>query len=240
MIYAYSVEQIRAVEKAALARDGDATLMRRASAAVALAVVERTPAPRPGQRVVLLVGSGNNGGDALYAGAMLRGRGMAVTAVLLNPDKAHPAGLAALRRAGGRVCRHDDPGVGRLACHPSAMTTAAAMPASCETDSRQPVTPAPAAAAATVSITDSTGRPEDSEITLQSCHCIPAGAPNALATASLTANRAASDAGPRGRPAAVTISSALKSRAASAGVTGWRLSVSHDAGIAAAVVIALG
>ena len=42
MIYAYSVEQIRAVEKAALARDGDATLMRRASAAVALAVAERT------------------------------------------------------------------------------------------------------------------------------------------------------------------------------------------------------
>ena len=114
MIYAYSVEQIRAVEKAALARDGDATLMRRASAAVALAVVERTPAPRPGKRVVLLVGSGNNGGDALYAGAMLRGRGMAVTAVLLNPDKAHPAGLAALRRAAGRVCPHDDPGVGRV------------------------------------------------------------------------------------------------------------------------------
>jgi holo-[acyl-carrier protein] synthase len=28
--------------------------------------------------------------------------------------------------------------------------------------------------------------------------------------------------------------------AADAGVTGWRLSVSHDAGIAAAVVIALG
>lgn len=113
MIYAYSVEQIRAVEKAALARDGDATLMRRASAAVALAVAERMPAPRPGRRVVLLVGSGNNGGDALYAGAMLRGRGMAVTAVLLSPDKAHPAGLAALRRAGGRVCGHDDPSVDR-------------------------------------------------------------------------------------------------------------------------------
>ncbi len=112
MIYAYSVEQIRTVEKAALARDGDATLMRRASAAVALAVAERTSPPRPGRRVVLLVGSGNNGGDALFAGAMLRGRGMAVTAVLLDPDKAHPAGLAALRRAGGRVVRHDHPTVG--------------------------------------------------------------------------------------------------------------------------------
>ena len=114
MINAYSVEQIRAVEKAALARDGDATLMRRASAAVALAVVERTPPPRPGRRVVLLVGSGNNGGDALFAGAMLRGRGMAVAAVLLHPDKAHPAGLAALRRAGGRVYGHDGPSIGRV------------------------------------------------------------------------------------------------------------------------------
>ncbi len=106
MINAYSVEQIRAVEAIALARDGDVTLMRRASAAVALAVAERTSRPRPGKRVVLLVGSGNNGGDALFAGAMLRGRGMSVTAVLLQPDKAHPAGLAALRRVGGRIRHH--------------------------------------------------------------------------------------------------------------------------------------
>ena len=111
MIHAYSVEQIRAVEAVALARDGDATLMRRAATAVALAVVERTPAPRPGRRVALLVGSGNNGGDALFAGAMLRGRGMAVTAVLLQPEKAHQAGFVALRRAGGRIRRHDAPDV---------------------------------------------------------------------------------------------------------------------------------
>jgi hydroxyethylthiazole kinase-like uncharacterized protein yjeF len=56
-----------------------------------------------GGRVVLLVGAGNNGGDALWAGVFLRHRGVAVTAVLLDPDRAHPAGLAAFRRAGGRV-----------------------------------------------------------------------------------------------------------------------------------------
>ena len=56
-----------------------------------------------GARVTLLVGAGNNGGDALYAGAALARRGARVTAVLLSPDKAHPGGLAALRRAGGRV-----------------------------------------------------------------------------------------------------------------------------------------
>ncbi|WP_460407048.1 NAD(P)H-hydrate dehydratase, partial [Actinophytocola sediminis] len=53
--------------------------------------------------VVLLVGSGDKGGDALWAGHFLRRRGVAVTAVLFAPDRAHPAGLAALRRAGGRV-----------------------------------------------------------------------------------------------------------------------------------------
>ncbi|MGS0688665.1 NAD(P)H-hydrate dehydratase [Nakamurella sp. GG22] len=109
MIEAYTVEQIRAVESAALARHGDGTLMRRASHAIALEVAERLPSPHPGRRVVLLVGSGNNGGDALYAGAFLRGRGMLITAVLLDPAKAHPAGLKALRRAGARVLAADDP-----------------------------------------------------------------------------------------------------------------------------------
>jgi hydroxyethylthiazole kinase-like uncharacterized protein yjeF len=56
-----------------------------------------------GRRVLLLVGSGDNGGDALYAGALLARRGCLVEAVLLVPDRAHVGGLAALRSAGGRV-----------------------------------------------------------------------------------------------------------------------------------------
>src|SRR4051794_20972753 len=56
-----------------------------------------------GVRVTALVGAGNNGGDALFAGAALAARGARVTAVLLSPDRAHRAGLAAFRRAGGRV-----------------------------------------------------------------------------------------------------------------------------------------
>lgn len=57
-----------------------------------------------GARVVLLVGSGDNGGDALYAGARLARRGAGVTAVLMDArGRAHGGGLAALRRAGGRV-----------------------------------------------------------------------------------------------------------------------------------------
>ncbi|MBV8994067.1 MAG: bifunctional ADP-dependent NAD(P)H-hydrate dehydratase/NAD(P)H-hydrate epimerase, partial [Pseudonocardiales bacterium] len=56
-----------------------------------------------GRHVALLVGAGNNGGDALWAGTFLRRRGVAVTAVLLSPDRTHPQGLAALRHAGGRI-----------------------------------------------------------------------------------------------------------------------------------------
>ncbi|MCF4122730.1 bifunctional ADP-dependent NAD(P)H-hydrate dehydratase/NAD(P)H-hydrate epimerase [Antribacter sp. KLBMP9083] len=55
-----------------------------------------------GARAVLLVGAGNNGGDTLFAGALLARRGLAVTAVLAAP-RVHDAGLAALRAAGGRV-----------------------------------------------------------------------------------------------------------------------------------------
>ena len=50
-----------------------------------------------------LVGAGNNGGDALYAGALLARRGVVVRALLLDPAPAHAGGLAALRAAGGRV-----------------------------------------------------------------------------------------------------------------------------------------
>lgn len=60
-----------------------------------------------GRRVALLVGAGNNGGDALWAGYELRRRGFAVTAVLLDPPRAHAAGLAAFRRTGGRVVALD-------------------------------------------------------------------------------------------------------------------------------------
>jgi hydroxyethylthiazole kinase-like uncharacterized protein yjeF len=56
-----------------------------------------------GAHVTLLVGAGNNGGDALYAGARLAARGARVTALLLAPDRAHAGGLAALQQAGGRV-----------------------------------------------------------------------------------------------------------------------------------------
>ncbi len=51
---------------------------------------------------MVLVGPGNNGGDALFAGAELAGRGVRVTAVACLGTP-HERGLAALRAAGGRL-----------------------------------------------------------------------------------------------------------------------------------------
>ncbi|MFI5689016.1 NAD(P)H-hydrate dehydratase [Streptomyces sp. NPDC051636] len=101
---AYSVETVRTAERELMARLPDGALMQRAAAGLAAACADLLGRVY-GRRVVLLVGSGDNGGDALYAGARLARRGAGVAAVLLAPDRAHPGGLAALRRAGGTVTR---------------------------------------------------------------------------------------------------------------------------------------
>ncbi|CAL9307056.1 Bifunctional NAD(P)H-hydrate repair enzyme Nnr [Streptomyces sp. SudanB148_2056] len=85
-----------------MARLPEGALMQRAAAGLAAACADVLGRVY-GSRVVLLVGSGDNGGDALYAGARLARRGAGVRAVLLAPGRAHAGGLAALRRAGGSV-----------------------------------------------------------------------------------------------------------------------------------------
>ncbi|MFF5469041.1 NAD(P)H-hydrate dehydratase [Streptomyces achromogenes] len=103
---AYSVETVRAAERALMARLPEGALMQRAAAGLAAACAGLLGRVS-GSRAVLLVGSGDNGGDALYAGARLARRGAGVTAVLLAPGRTHAAGLAALRRAGGRTVPAD-------------------------------------------------------------------------------------------------------------------------------------
>jgi len=101
MRQAHDVATIRAAEAALMATLPPGTLMDRASfglAATAAQLLQRVY----GSRVVLLVGSGDNGGDALFAGALLARRGAVVRAVLLG-SSSHVAGLAALHAAGGRV-----------------------------------------------------------------------------------------------------------------------------------------
>lgn len=99
---AYSVETVRAAERELMARLPEGGLMQRAAAGLAVACGQLMGRVY-GTRVVLLVGSGDNGGDALYAGARLARRGAGVTAVLLAPERTHSGGLAALRGAGGTV-----------------------------------------------------------------------------------------------------------------------------------------
>ncbi|MBB5154811.1 NAD(P)H-hydrate dehydratase [Saccharopolyspora phatthalungensis] len=102
----WTPEQIRAAEQRLFTRTPEPAVMRRAAYAVSVRtarLLTELTGGVSGRHVTLLVGAGNNGGDALWAGAFLRRRGVGVTAVLLAPEKAHAAGLAALRRAGGRA-----------------------------------------------------------------------------------------------------------------------------------------
>ncbi|MET7849114.1 NAD(P)H-hydrate dehydratase [Streptomyces avermitilis] len=99
---AYSVETVRSAERSLMARLPEGALMQRAAAGLAAGCAQLLGRVY-GRRIVLLVGSGDNGGDALYAGARLARRGAGVTAVLLAVERAHAEGLAALRRAGGSV-----------------------------------------------------------------------------------------------------------------------------------------
>ncbi|MDH6120548.1 NAD(P)H-hydrate dehydratase [Kitasatospora sp. GAS204B] len=102
MRLAHTVAQVRAAE----AELAGQPLMDRAVAGLAATCARLLTRRRGrvyGSRVLVLAGSGDNGGDALFAGARLARRGAAVTAVLLSPERAHRAALAALRAAGGRL-----------------------------------------------------------------------------------------------------------------------------------------
>lgn len=102
----FTVDQVREAEAELFTRVPEGMPMQRAAYGLATVVARELSARTggiAGRSVTLLVGSGDNGGDALWAGSMLRRRGVAVTAVLLNPERAHAKGLAALRKAGGRV-----------------------------------------------------------------------------------------------------------------------------------------
>ena len=84
-----------------MARLPEGALMQRAATGLAHAIADLLGSAY-GARVLLLVGSGDNGGDALYAGATLARRGAQVEAWPLS-DHAHEGGQRALTRAGGRT-----------------------------------------------------------------------------------------------------------------------------------------
>src|ERR1700751_2129242 len=102
----YSAEAIREAEAPLLAGLPDGALMRRAAYGLATSIIAELTARTggvAGRRVGAVVGSGDNGGDALWAATFLRRRGAAADAILLKPERTHQKGLAAFRKAGGRI-----------------------------------------------------------------------------------------------------------------------------------------
>lgn len=102
MRYYYSADAIRDAEAPLLASLPDGALMRRAAFGLATAIA-RALGTVAGKTVCAVVGSGDNGGDALWAATFLRRRGAAAAAVLLDPERAHRKALVAFRGAGGRI-----------------------------------------------------------------------------------------------------------------------------------------
>ncbi|MDX6367298.1 MAG: ADP-dependent NAD(P)H-hydrate dehydratase / NAD(P)H-hydrate epimerase [Nocardioidaceae bacterium] len=98
---AYTVEQIRRAEGELMATLPTGALMQRAAAGLATACAQFLGGVY-GARLLVLAGSGANGGDALYAAARLVRRGARAEAVLLG-ETAHEGGLAEFVAAGGYV-----------------------------------------------------------------------------------------------------------------------------------------
>ncbi|MEK9736845.1 MAG: NAD(P)H-hydrate epimerase, partial [Candidatus Nanopelagicales bacterium] len=101
----YDVATVREAEKLLMAGLPQGALMDRAATGLADAcatLLREAGVDVVGSRIVLLIGSGNNGGDALYAGARLARRGAQVRAICLS-STCHDGGAQALREAGGRL-----------------------------------------------------------------------------------------------------------------------------------------
>ncbi|MBG6189158.1 hydroxyethylthiazole kinase-like uncharacterized protein yjeF [Arthrobacter sp. CAN_A212] len=116
MLSAYSGSAIRSAEAPLLTAGHSDALMQHAAYGLYTAATTELLASRGGcygRNAVVLAGSGNNAGDALFAAARLAGRGVRTTAVLTT-GTTHPAALAAFERAGGRVERLSEETLHRL------------------------------------------------------------------------------------------------------------------------------
>ncbi|MFC6708097.1 NAD(P)H-hydrate epimerase [Flexivirga alba] len=98
MIRAYDVPAVRAAEDAIRATLPDGELMQRAATGLAQVAAARL-SEEGTDRVVVLVGGGDNGGDSLYAAAQLAADGIDVAAVLVG-SRTHEQALAAAREGG--------------------------------------------------------------------------------------------------------------------------------------------
>jgi len=97
-MHGYTAKQIRTAE-APLLKHG-VPLMARAAAGLAREL--RTLLPDGGGRILVLAGSGDNGGDALFAAAELASDGAAVS-IIQTGSKIHERALAAAMVAGANI-----------------------------------------------------------------------------------------------------------------------------------------
>jgi len=119
---AFTVDKIREIEADLMEVEGDDVLMQRAAAGVARCASEMLTERRGrvyGTRVVIVVGAGNNGGDALFAGVRLARRGAQVS-VISALGEPHLAGATALSKAGGRFVTAENVGFDDSVPTPSA------------------------------------------------------------------------------------------------------------------------
>jgi hydroxyethylthiazole kinase-like uncharacterized protein yjeF len=96
----FTVRQLRDIEQRAAAELPPGTLMQRAGTASATWIARRFP---QAQRIVIVCGPGNNGGDGYVCGSVLRALGRAVDCIALAPPATADARAAAARwhAAGG-------------------------------------------------------------------------------------------------------------------------------------------
>jgi ADP-dependent NAD(P)H-hydrate dehydratase / NAD(P)H-hydrate epimerase len=107
MYRAHRVATVRAAEQSLMSTLPEGALMQRAAAGLAAAATRRLPRVY-GSRMVVLVGGGDNGGDALFAAARLADRGAAVIALTVS-SRLHEEGAAAARRSGVVIREAGDP-----------------------------------------------------------------------------------------------------------------------------------
>lgn len=112
MLPVLTVAQVRAAEAELFTTVPADSVMQRAAAGLAqvcVRLLNNWCGGVAGARVYVLVGSGNNGGDALFAAAELARRGARVICIQVG-ERLHTDGAAAARRAGARVIALQDVG----------------------------------------------------------------------------------------------------------------------------------
>lgn len=101
----HDVPTIRAAEEALMAQMSEGALMQRAATGLATRtalLMRQTFGRISGLRLAVVAGSGNNGGDALFAASQLARRGVSVD-ILPTSDTLHEQGLHAALGQGARI-----------------------------------------------------------------------------------------------------------------------------------------